>query len=1079
MCVCMGVSANIKKKISNEKYINIRFLEFIFLYFFIFANSKHTMSWTKFKAPPNLVETEPQSQSMKMDSKQSKDQQLLVIQRQLSNPDTLPETRIALAELKVKLETGVLADSLNDEFVNDFNMWLLGRSPYNTLEIEIDEKTGLSKIPSYDTQMGFNPNGKHKNIAQVRKNVRKLTPWGTKPMTFLPEVQTYLSTLVDSRTEVMRYFSQLEMRLPANLEELWMYYKYKVRAVGVDGWIIKTLRQMEPYDFIPKDKIPEGGSYGPGQPQIENAWGIQNPVPPPGYQYQDSIYFVKSLTELVLKTKNLSLSSSEQRKNLTKAEIAKLKKDIDAKYEQISVGMQQTLGDLGVSSEYLYKEYIRSKGLREYENLEILKTEQNTGISQNVQINTPYIKPFVNSINNNIINIGDNRKQEQGPMDYVQKDTKMEEADPANFMEIENPNIIINAVENAAEENIDEILEETEEDEFNLNNLGISTTTKKAPTTPRKKTIPNTLGIPEEDKKKYITELQKEQQIKVDYISNVVSKIDDNLLKGFDKGVKSLEESFAKLLAKIEAQQEKVTELTKKVEDLIPPPPVTVIEDAPMSEGEKEIKEETLDQEMKEGKAESYVKEEMNAMNIQITALTTKVKSQNKEISDFKNKTMKKLERLLKQAPIQEINKLTNIVNVIDERLEFTDEFFQSFETTRTLEEQKIKHFGIVEGLSKGLLKTNTMLLDFFTNILPTMNWSPAVADAIYKKRQEYHSMMKDSITDVSSKLGTEQAAYYMANQIFLFDNLLFDYMNEPRIPKVSQMDTSVEQLKGDYDPFENPNDTDIHLENRMSYLNAEFKSKFPSFGYDLKQETTNKMNETQLIAGTLNNDIVTYGKVVSEAFGMPAIDKSILERANENPEYLQLLYNLATNQSINPDVLANLITGLSREGNAPLSLLATKRMLEDNSIYVKVTELFHNQIVAKLQEIEKTGKFGTRGDLKGITKSGMRDYVSKRIVDHMLVHPTLVRAKHQEYLKSVNSIDDPNAQIIAASLGLNTDYLKLAKMASPMDVTPSLKKDLHILSNLPDNIKPIYEQMFYAYRKHFKTTAIPFHSKK
>jgi len=1018
------------------------------------------MSWPKYRAPANLLETEPKTETMKMDSKQSKDQQLLVIQRELANPDTLPETKIALAELKVKLETGVLADSLNDEFVNDFNMWLLGRSQYNKLEVEIDEKTGLTRIPSYDTQMGFNPNGKrvpgNKNSAEVRKNVRKLTPWGTKPMTFLPEVQTYLSTLVDSRTEVMRYFTQLEMRQPSSLEELWMYYKYKVRAVGVDGWIIKTLRQMEPYDFIPKDKVPKSGSYGPGQPKIENEWGIQNPVPPPGNLYQDSIYFVNSITQLVLKTKNLSLTPSQERKNITQAEAAKIKKDLSAKFQEISTGIQQTLNDLGASEEYIYKEYLRSKGFRIMEEILIASKEKETGISNNIELNSPYIKTFKNAVNNEELNYVDNRKAERNdPMNRDDFDMLLGQENDVVKADIMD--------DDTKKEEEEEILDEIMEDAGGGGG-GDPMDIKKSKQV--KPSIKNAFGISEKDKKRFVSELKKEQQIQTDRILHVISQLDNASLKELVSKTDNLEKAFL--------------ELSKKMDNLQKP----VVQQQPHrmeveeSEGEKNIKIDTIEEKGEEGEAQkdAYMESVVNKMDIKIEGILTDMSSQlNESYSSLKNELLAKMNDKLSDATLQELRRIMTHVNVIDDRLEFGDEILLQDEKIRTVKEQKKKHAETIDALGKLFTPAISGLLKYFTETLPTVNWElPSVADGINEARKAYYTQMKNIKNQVlaATKNDSEFTAYYMANHMFLFDNLLFDYLNDSSITKIATKEDV--NILSQYDPGESINVSIQEIESQMQYLIHGYKNFFPSYGNDLKQDTTNRINETQLIAGTLNNDIRTHLQATLDQLGLKIGEAphTILERL-ENKELLNMLVRGAP---IEKNTLALAMTLLSSEGNAPFSLLATQRVVEDDTLFDLTGGYMNNKIVEKIASMRDQKAFSsTANHLSALRKSEMRTKVANGIAQHTVLYPSAVRAKHHEQLINSESQYGEDEKLIAAALGLNTDFLDLARIMKQYDITPSLKEDPRISQNVPKNYENIYRQIFYKYRQKFKGSSIQY----
>lgn len=1018
------------------------------------------MAWSKYKPPANVLQVEAKTESMKLDSKQSKDQQLLVIQRRLNSPDTLPETKIALAQLKVKLETGALSDALNDEFVNDFNMWLLGRSPYNKLEVEIDEKTGLTKIPSYDTQMGFDPNGKKKKGgAEVRKNVRKLTPWGTKPMNFLPEVQTYLSTMVDSRVEVMRYFTQLEMRQPNSLEELWMYYKYKVRGVAIDGWVVKTLRQLEPYDFIPADKIPESGSYGPGQPPIENAFGINNPVPPPGNMYQDSIYFVKSVEELVNKIGNLGLGPDEK-KTLTKQEVTKLKNELDAKFGEISVGMQQTLLDMGVTSSYLYEEYIRTKGLKELETIVIGNKEKETGYSQNLGLNTSTLpRPFKNVLNNQKMNEVQNYVNEQNSGNIV-----MGEED--TLMRDKNEKMQVEIVEQTEEEDI--------KYEMDLDDLGLGLNPQKQIKPRSKKSVAAVLGLSPEEKKKIQKNVVKEGEITKDYITNTFKKMGDDILARLQFSANTyIEKGFKDMLESMKTEKaikkaEKKMEVEKEEEDM----------KMKESDGEKEIKEETIAIEESEGKLESYIKSQVDTISSKVTALTTVVETQAKEFSALKKQKLQELRVVLDNASMQELAQIRAYVTEIDERLVLQDEISEEIYKARTLEEQKEEHYTILDTLSVEFAEINNAMLSFFSNTLPITNWyKGGLIDDIDNYRSKYYSTVHGIAKGVESRYGVEKAAWYAGNFLFLFDNILMDYLDDPSIPKIAGMETS-EELSKNYDPNESPDVTAARSAELVKQMNSFYKQFFPSYGNDLRQDFSNNLNETQLIAGTLNNDIVTHVNAmyrtarINTGNTFTTLD---IVNATNNAVGKKILADIARGNEVSPAEFALAMVSLSKEGNAPISSLAIQRVLNNDQLFKDVVNEMKKTIVYKATQMGKEGRFSSSNQIYAARKEDIRNKINSMIMNYALLLPHTIRALQQDGLKNSDNAEGDDEKIISSALGLNIDYLNLAKLFRHMDITPSVTPNTNILSSIPDEYKPLYYAMMAIYKNKFKQNAINF----
>lgn len=127
-----------------------------------------------------------------------------------------------------------MQSKINQEFVDDFMLWLQGRSKYNS------EKVSSRKMNADGT------------VAETIYEIDG-TPWGNKPLFFVPGVDKFLDQAIDRRADTINRITKLKLRGPRDLNEAYLYYKYIVRRLAVDGETIKEFEQFSDYDLPTKD----------------------------------------------------------------------------------------------------------------------------------------------------------------------------------------------------------------------------------------------------------------------------------------------------------------------------------------------------------------------------------------------------------------------------------------------------------------------------------------------------------------------------------------------------------------------------------------------------------------------------------------------------------------------------------------------------------------------------------------------------------------------------------------------------------------------------------------------------------
>lgn len=237
--------------------------------------------WAKFKPPPNFVQKEEQLKTMDPGEKLS--MAYVMEQLDILIKNSTGSMKSQFEYVKADLIIDQKKNAYAEEFIEEFILWILGRSCKNV---------------RYEHQE-FNPNGQR--VIDV-DDPKEVTPWGNTPYTHLDDVKDFLDQIVDNRMAAIKYITKLKLRYPRNLADLWFWWKYIVHKQGVDGAIINYARWLEPYDFIPPDKVPYdpqtgtdayiyyGGEDKWQDPQqrvgispVVDDYNLVNPNPPPYY----------------------------------------------------------------------------------------------------------------------------------------------------------------------------------------------------------------------------------------------------------------------------------------------------------------------------------------------------------------------------------------------------------------------------------------------------------------------------------------------------------------------------------------------------------------------------------------------------------------------------------------------------------------------------------------------------------------------------------------------------------------------------------------------------------------------------
>ena len=191
-------------------------------------------SWEKYKCPPDMLTVEEKLKTLQLTDEQARE----LINAQIeTNILTAPtkEERKAWAAMKVQRRSRLMVKQTKEAFIEDFVLWLQGRSKYSVESITEDVMLG--------------------GVKKTRKTT--YTPWGNKPITFLDGVDKFLEGPILNRDKVIRTLTKLKCTQPRNVDEAWIYYKYLIRKVGIDTDenAVKEQRFYNDYDYLEKNPL--------------------------------------------------------------------------------------------------------------------------------------------------------------------------------------------------------------------------------------------------------------------------------------------------------------------------------------------------------------------------------------------------------------------------------------------------------------------------------------------------------------------------------------------------------------------------------------------------------------------------------------------------------------------------------------------------------------------------------------------------------------------------------------------------------------------------------------------------------
>ena len=194
--------------------------------------------WKKWECPPDMLTVEEKLKTLQLTERQLDEISLTYFDAEMNRAKT-PEQKQAWANLSVRKRSKLIKANLQENLVEDFQLWLQGRSKYNVKTIE---------------EVKYNPISE-----KFEKMKRECTPWGNKTLLHLPDVCEWLKLPLLNRDKVAKGISVLKMTTPTDIDACWIYYKYIVRGVGIDGNILKEQRNYNVFDYI--EKRPQKAEY--------------------------------------------------------------------------------------------------------------------------------------------------------------------------------------------------------------------------------------------------------------------------------------------------------------------------------------------------------------------------------------------------------------------------------------------------------------------------------------------------------------------------------------------------------------------------------------------------------------------------------------------------------------------------------------------------------------------------------------------------------------------------------------------------------------------------------------------------
>lgn len=223
--------------------------------------------WKKWDCPPDMFTVEERLKTLQLTEDQA-DRMALTYYQVEMNRTKDKDTHQKWASLYVKTQAKLIKKELRESFVEDFQMWLQGRSKYCQpfIKIPIKQRDGSTKLVE-----------------------RKATPWGNKGLLHLPEVKDWLGKPVLNRDRVIKKIAELEMGPLNTIEDCWLYYKYITRGIAVDGDIIKEQRNYNTFDYMENRPMVVDPATGELKPDMRyTPMQIENPSMP---KFDQKLYY--------------------------------------------------------------------------------------------------------------------------------------------------------------------------------------------------------------------------------------------------------------------------------------------------------------------------------------------------------------------------------------------------------------------------------------------------------------------------------------------------------------------------------------------------------------------------------------------------------------------------------------------------------------------------------------------------------------------------------------------------------------------------------------------------------------------
>jgi len=228
-------------------------------------------AYMKFTAPKAPIFSETKKGPMEPLAKLKKELEIKTLRRMAKDIGTTNPPGVTPQEKKsriksmytrmAQLEQQDVEQKVDSMFVNDFILWLQGKSYYN----------------SYDPQLAArNPRSKDAALAEK-------TPWGKKKLVG-DSIDVYLKSFATSKIDLNKKMAKMRAVIPNDIWDAWLYYKYLVRDVEpnpedlflpemnywtsqppmtTDGTIPDKGDQQDKYPAEPMPGFPKGQSPDP------------------------------------------------------------------------------------------------------------------------------------------------------------------------------------------------------------------------------------------------------------------------------------------------------------------------------------------------------------------------------------------------------------------------------------------------------------------------------------------------------------------------------------------------------------------------------------------------------------------------------------------------------------------------------------------------------------------------------------------------------------------------------------------------------------------------------------------------